>query len=84
MHQDLTFTEWLIRFVICHWKLATYSHNFCLGAVRCVVTNSVTFCHPCCAVHDCVNPLLTDQHMYCTRHAEYKKKCAEHSYNNKQ
>jgi hypothetical protein len=32
--------------------------------------------HPCCAVHDCHQPLITGRHRFCSLHQSLSKKCA--------
>ena len=41
-----------------------------------MVTDGVTIGRPCCAVHDCKDPLPTVKHRYCQKHSDLAKLCA--------
>ncbi|TFY58442.1 hypothetical protein EVJ58_g6411 [Rhodofomes roseus] len=48
-----------------------------MRAVRSVVTDGVTLGHPCCAVHDCKEPIRnTKGARYCMTHVTREKECA--------
>lgn len=48
-----------------------------LGAIRSCVTDGVSIGHPCCAVHDCPNPLLSRKGArYCMEHSAQEQQCA--------
>ncbi|KAJ7744876.1 hypothetical protein B0H16DRAFT_1889524 [Mycena metata] len=44
--------------------------------VRSTVTDGITIGSPCCAVHDCLEPLVSVKHRYCTLHRALDKQCA--------
>ncbi|KAJ7718060.1 hypothetical protein B0H16DRAFT_1797918 [Mycena metata] len=44
--------------------------------VRSTVTDGITIGCPCCAVHDCLKPLVSVKHRYCTLHRALNKQCA--------
>jgi hypothetical protein len=41
-----------------------------------VITDDVSLGHPCCAVHDCKEPLIMSKHQYCPSYLGMKDKCA--------
>ncbi|KAF7343018.1 hypothetical protein MVEN_01732000 [Mycena venus] len=44
-------------------------------AIRSTVTDGITIGRPCCAVHDCLEPLPTVKRRFCTLHRELEKQC---------
>ncbi|KAJ7167590.1 hypothetical protein C8R46DRAFT_1093498 [Mycena filopes] len=44
-------------------------------AVRSTVTDGITIGRPCCAVHDCLEPLPTVKHRYCNIHRSFNRQC---------
>ncbi|KAJ7457135.1 hypothetical protein B0H11DRAFT_1738737 [Mycena galericulata] len=44
-------------------------------AVRSTVTDGITIGRPCCAIHDCLEPLPTVKHRYCKSHRHFNKQC---------
>ncbi|CAK5266827.1 unnamed protein product [Mycena citricolor] len=48
----------------------------CTVAIRSVVTDGVEMGRPCCSVHDCLEPLPTNKHRYCTTHSNLNLQCA--------
>ncbi|EIN11940.1 hypothetical protein PUNSTDRAFT_62687, partial [Punctularia strigosozonata HHB-11173 SS5] len=60
---------------ICSWHTTNEDGQDCI--VRSVVTDGLTIGHPCCAVHNCQQPLPSAKGTrYCTTHQEREKKCA--------
>jgi CxC6 like cysteine cluster associated with KDZ transposases len=47
-----------------------------VGAIRSVVTDGVSLGHPCCGVHDCTLPLVSNRDRYCAKHQNLHNKCA--------
>ncbi|KAJ7933657.1 hypothetical protein B0H13DRAFT_1482942, partial [Mycena leptocephala] len=45
-------------------------------AIRSTVTDGITIGRPCCSVHDCLEPLPTVKHRYCTCHRQLDSQCA--------
>ncbi|KAF8583377.1 hypothetical protein K439DRAFT_1279272, partial [Ramaria rubella] len=44
-------------------------------SIHVTVTDGVTLGHPCCAVHDCQEPLYSQCDIYCVRHAHKNREC---------
>ena len=44
--------------------------------MQAAVCDGDTIGHPCCAVHDCKNPLVNHQHRFCAEHADLNLQCA--------
>lgn len=42
---------------------------------RAVVTDGVTLGHPCCAEHDCPEPLISNRHHFCKKHTAFEGRC---------
>ncbi|KAJ7172783.1 hypothetical protein C8R43DRAFT_874068 [Mycena crocata] len=42
---------------------------------RSTVTDGIEIGHPCCAIHDCLEPLPTVKHRYCNTHRRFNKQC---------
>ncbi|EPQ54160.1 hypothetical protein GLOTRDRAFT_44279 [Gloeophyllum trabeum ATCC 11539] len=67
--------EWNHACDLCCW--VSEDEEGQLWAVRSVVTDGVSIGHPCCAVHDCQEPLMPMKGArYCRLHAGYETKCA--------
>ncbi|KAH6871949.1 hypothetical protein BKA70DRAFT_1484028 [Coprinopsis sp. MPI-PUGE-AT-0042] len=48
-----------------------------IGAIRSVVVDGITIGHPCCDIHDCKEPLASNQDRYCPPHLlVWKDRCA--------
>lgn len=47
-----------------------------LGKVSVVVIDGITIGHPCCASHNCHEPLASNHHRYCLSHNTLNGKCA--------
>ena len=45
-------------------------------ALRATVSDGITIGHPCCARHDCKNPLPTQRSRFCVEHASFSSLCA--------
>ncbi|KAJ7210572.1 hypothetical protein B0H12DRAFT_1278150 [Mycena haematopus] len=45
-------------------------------AIRSTVTDGITIGRPCCAVHDCLEPLVSVKHRYCPLHRILDNQCA--------
>ncbi|EDR02633.1 uncharacterized protein LACBIDRAFT_332257 [Laccaria bicolor S238N-H82] len=45
-------------------------------ALRAAVSDGITIGHPCCAHHDCKNPLPTQRSKFCVEHASLSSLCA--------
>ena len=46
-----------------------------IAAIRATVTDGVTLGHPCCAVHDCQEPLQSQRDSFCQLHQDERKIC---------
>ncbi|TFY56483.1 hypothetical protein EVG20_g8909 [Dentipellis fragilis] len=46
-----------------------------LLSLHAVVTDGITIGHPCCAVHNCMWPLINNRHHYCSVHKSDTLKC---------
>lgn len=44
--------------------------------LRSAVTDGITIGHPCCAVHDCKEPLLSQRNQHCEIHRDRDSMCA--------
>lgn len=67
--------EWNHACNLCCWVYQDEDGSF--KALRSVVTDGVTLGHPCCAVHDCKEPLIAKKGArYCTLHAVRERNCA--------
>ncbi|KAG2348655.1 hypothetical protein BDR05DRAFT_847308, partial [Suillus weaverae] len=40
-----------------------------------IVTNGITVGRPCCAVPQCMSPLMSNHHRYCSEHKKLKLVC---------
>ncbi|KAI0037478.1 hypothetical protein FA95DRAFT_1551550 [Auriscalpium vulgare] len=40
------------------------------GAVRAIVTDGISIGHPCCATHNCSEPLANNRHHFCPKHSD--------------
>src|SRR5882724_9152807 len=47
-----------------------------IKAYRSVVTDGISMGHPCCAVHNCKEPLKRNNHVFCAQHSHLQGKCA--------
>jgi CxC6 like cysteine cluster associated with KDZ transposases len=47
-----------------------------LGWIRSMVTDGVTLGHPCCAIHECKNPLQSHRMRYCLIHSNKEAECS--------
>ncbi|KAF9543544.1 hypothetical protein CPC08DRAFT_770213 [Agrocybe pediades] len=47
-----------------------------LMKIHAAVCDGDTIGHPCCAIHDCKEPLTGHRDRYCAKHATYNEKCA--------
>ncbi|GJE98851.1 hypothetical protein PsYK624_150880, partial [Phanerochaete sordida] len=47
-----------------------------MRSVSCVVVDGVTIGHPCCAIHNCQEPLANQRHRYCQSHSAQNSICA--------
>ena len=45
-------------------------------ALRTAVSDGIMIGHPCCACHDCKNPLPTQQSKFCVEHTSFSSLCA--------
>jgi len=53
-----------------------FTLRFLADSVRSTVTDGVTIGRPCCAVHDCKEPLPTVKHRFCQTHNQLIHLCA--------
>ncbi|KAG2746555.1 hypothetical protein P692DRAFT_201877121 [Suillus brevipes Sb2] len=44
--------------------------------IQAAVCDGNTIGHPCCAVHDCKVPLMTNRHRFCPDHQDLNQRCA--------
>ncbi|KAK6967007.1 hypothetical protein R3P38DRAFT_2512649, partial [Favolaschia claudopus] len=44
--------------------------------VRVVVIDGITIGHPCCGIHNCPEPLISNRHRFCYGHNHHDKICA--------
>ncbi|KAG2743488.1 hypothetical protein P692DRAFT_201886487 [Suillus brevipes Sb2] len=44
--------------------------------IQAAVCDGNTIRHPCCAVHDCKVPLMTNRHRFCPDHQDLNQRCA--------
>ncbi|KAF7341033.1 hypothetical protein MSAN_02089100 [Mycena sanguinolenta] len=50
--------------------------------IRSAVTDGITIGRPCCAIHDCLEPLPTAKHRYCNSHRQFDRQCVVTNCNN--
>ena len=46
-----------------------------VGAYRSVFTDGISLGHPCCAIHDCKEPLVNSKHHFCPLHMAWADRC---------
>jgi hypothetical protein len=47
-----------------------------IGWIHSMVTDGVTLGHPCCAIHECKNPLESHRMRYCLAHSNKEAECS--------
>ncbi|KAJ7635627.1 hypothetical protein B0H17DRAFT_1107508, partial [Mycena rosella] len=57
---------------LCCWFYAQDDVEY---TVRSTVTDGIEIGRPCCAVHDCLEPLPTVKHRYCDLHRHFNRQC---------
>ncbi|KIJ48944.1 hypothetical protein M422DRAFT_162174 [Sphaerobolus stellatus SS14] len=67
--------EWNHTCNICT-KYTFNENGILISAYRFVVIDGISLRHPCCAMHNCQNPLPNSQHRYCNKHADRGLRCA--------
>ncbi|KAJ7065822.1 hypothetical protein C8F01DRAFT_1218892 [Mycena amicta] len=66
-------TEWNHACDACTWYTEDNKGN--LAVVRSCVTDGITIGRPCCRVQDCLEPLPTVKHRFCTTHQNEDRMC---------
>ncbi|KAI0310124.1 hypothetical protein OF83DRAFT_1071058, partial [Amylostereum chailletii] len=75
MHACLTCIWDSVRRCLTLLPIPTNS-TMAVGSIRAVVTDGVSIGHPCCAMHNCTKPLITNRHHFCADHATESALCA--------
>ncbi|KZP25675.1 hypothetical protein FIBSPDRAFT_733502 [Athelia psychrophila] len=57
-------------------KLIPGSGYYNLRPLRAVVIDGLSMGHPCCKMHNCTHPLVTNRHHYCHHHQSEATRCA--------